>query len=221
MYKMRKNEKGFGAVELLVIIVIIGLLGVVGWQFFSRQKDTKSSENTTNSEQVNITQESTKKVARTTIYPDVYSTTGASRISKDLFFTVELPTGWSVQKVYEDYNIVKTIGNDKYLISSSIEHNGGPNSDRNLMEQRLDEGIEAISSVKTSSGTDVSVLKTSTTLFLGSCKPTGENCYLRLNGKELYIHLYKIIPGAQSVTDTDYPQEIISDFESIARSLSI
>lgn len=217
---MRKNEKGFGAVEILLVIVIIGLLGVVGWQFFSRQKDTKNNESAaTNSEQVKKTeepkntQEPTKEVAKTTIYPN--DNTG--NLSKDSY-TTTLPSGWSVQKIYEPYNIVKTIGNDKYLISSFIEDN----SDRNIMEQRVAEGIEAVTSVKTSSGTDVSVLKTSTVLFLASCKPTSENCYLQLNGKKLYVHLYKVIPGAhQSLTATTYPQEIINDFESIAKSLSI
>ncbi len=225
---MEKNENGFGVIEILLVIIIICLLGLVGWVFFSRQKDTKKNESTTtNSEQAKKTQESestnqpSKEVAKTTIYPNVETNTGDNGTSKDLFFTVALPTGWSVQKVYEDYNIVKTVGNDRYLISSSIEHNGGPNSNRNLMEQRVAEGIEAVTSFKTRSGTSVSVLKTPTILFLASCKPTAENCYLQLNNKDLYIHLYRAIPGAQSVTDTNFPEEIINDFVSIAKSLSI
>lgn len=233
--KGAQDEKGFGVVETLLVIVIIGLLGVVGWQFFSRQKATKNNASTaTNSEQVKKTEESknteesteeaeepkntqepTEEVAKTTIYPE--NSTGD--LSKDSY-TTTLPSGWSVQKVYQQYNIVKTIGNDKYLISSSIEYSNSYRN-RNLMKQRVAEGFEAITSVKTSSGTDVSVLKTPTVLFLASCKPTSENCYLRLNGKELYIHLYKIIPGAQSAPATTYPQEIINDFESIAKSLSI
>lgn len=48
---MSKNEKGFGVVEVLLIIVVIGLLAVMGWQFFSRQKDnTTTDSNTTNTQ---------------------------------------------------------------------------------------------------------------------------------------------------------------------------
>ncbi len=220
---MRKNENGFGIVEILLVIVIIGLLGVVGWQFFSRQKDTKNNVGTTtNSEQVKKTQEPentkepTKEAAKTSIYPNNSDGT----ISKEAY-TVTLPDGWSVEKVFEPNDIVKTVGNDKYLISSFIEEN----SDRNLMEQRVAEGVETVKTVKTSSGTNVSVLKTPTTLFLASCKPTGENCYLQLNGKKLYVHLYQVIPHAQAATNIDYSSEsakvILSDFESIAQSLSI
>ncbi len=89
------------------------------------------------------------------------------------------------------------------------------------MEQRVAEGIEIVNSVKTSSGTNVSTLKTPTVLFLASCKPTAEDCYLQLNGKDLYIHLYKVDPGARSLVNTSYPEDIINDFESIAKSLSI
>lgn len=224
---MRNNEKGFGATEALLIIVVIGLMVAVGWLFFDRQKDTNNTESTTtNSEQVKKTQEpkdteeSTKEIAKTTIYPNDQNRRGET--FKDLFFTVELPTGWSVEKVYEAYTIAKTIGDDKYLIRSSIEKDGSVDiHNRDLMEQRVAEGIETTASVKTGLGTSVSVLKTPTVLFLASCKPTGENCYLQLNGKKLYIHLYKVIPGAQSLMNADYPQEIINDFESIAGSLSI
>jgi type II secretory pathway pseudopilin PulG len=51
---MRKNEKGFGVVEILLVIVVIGLLGVGGWMFFSKQKDSKTAKN----EVTNNTQQS-------------------------------------------------------------------------------------------------------------------------------------------------------------------
>ncbi len=44
---MRKNEKGFGVVEILLVIVVIGLLGLVGWMFFSKQNDSKTNNNAT------------------------------------------------------------------------------------------------------------------------------------------------------------------------------
>ncbi len=51
---MRKNEKGFGAIELLLIIVVVGLLFAAGWLFFDRRKDkiTTNSKNTTASKPI-------------------------------------------------------------------------------------------------------------------------------------------------------------------------
>ncbi len=99
---MKKNEKGFGVVEILLVAVIIGLLGLVGWMFYNKQKDGMTSNNNTTSftwqtkqKEVGQTkpQEETKPIAvKTLIYPDVETSIGASGTSKDLFFTVELPS---------------------------------------------------------------------------------------------------------------------------------
>lgn len=35
------NQKGFGIVEILVVIVVVGLIGAVGWLVYDRQKTTK------------------------------------------------------------------------------------------------------------------------------------------------------------------------------------
>lgn len=57
---MRKNEQGFGVVEILMIIVIIGLMIAVGWLFFDRQGN-KQTDNTTTTNQPQQTQEESKK----------------------------------------------------------------------------------------------------------------------------------------------------------------
>ncbi len=224
---MSKNVKGFGVVEIVLVVVVVGLIGVLGWMFFNKQKETKTSDNTASnsaqqSDQTKITQTTTEteQPKDTSGAVSIYPSKSDGTTSKD-FYTVVLPKGWSVEKVFEPYNIVKTIGNEKYLISSFV-HEG---SESNIMEQRFDEGITAISSVKTKAGTTIHILKTPTTLFLATCAPSGDNCYLQLNGKKLYIHLYQIVPGAQTATNIDYSsasaKEIISDLENIAKSLSI
>lgn len=43
----RNNEKGFGVVEVLLAVVVIGLLGVVGWIFLSRQKSITNNASKT------------------------------------------------------------------------------------------------------------------------------------------------------------------------------
>ena len=42
---MKINQKGFSVVEILIVIVVVGLLGAVGWLVYDRQKD-KPSDNT-------------------------------------------------------------------------------------------------------------------------------------------------------------------------------
>ena len=201
---MRKSGKSFDVVVALLVITVIGLILVIGWSFIDRQQATE--QQTSGSTNATVT----------SIHPN--ENNGAA---SEEFYTVTMPGGWSVQNVYEPFDMVKTIGSDKYLISSFIEDGRR----RNIMEQRVDEGIESVKTVKTSRGTNVSILKTSTVLFLASCKPTGENCYLQLNGKKLYIHLYQVKPSAQSLSDIDYSSEsakqIINDFESIAKSLNL
>ena len=51
---MKKNQRGFGAVELVLIVVVIGLLGAVGWLVYDRQQK-EDSESTKNSSQTSQT----------------------------------------------------------------------------------------------------------------------------------------------------------------------
>lgn len=48
---MSTNQKGFSVVEILVTVVIIGLIGTVGWLVYDRQKDDNQATNTQTSEQ--------------------------------------------------------------------------------------------------------------------------------------------------------------------------
>ncbi|MEI7683174.1 MAG: hypothetical protein WCJ24_02650 [Candidatus Saccharibacteria bacterium] len=43
MNKLKNNQSGFGALELILIIVVVGLLGLVGWYVFN-----KNNSKTTN-----------------------------------------------------------------------------------------------------------------------------------------------------------------------------
>lgn len=44
---MKKNNKGLLSVEMMLFIVIIGLIGVVGWAFISRQNVSKTDNSNT------------------------------------------------------------------------------------------------------------------------------------------------------------------------------
>ena len=55
---MKINQKGFSVVEILVVVVVVGLLGAVGWLVYDRQKSNTDSKNTAAQ-----TSEQTKSVA--------------------------------------------------------------------------------------------------------------------------------------------------------------
>ena len=48
---MKNNQKGFSVVEILIVIVVVGLLGAVGWLVYDRQKsktpDTSNTQTST------------------------------------------------------------------------------------------------------------------------------------------------------------------------------
>lgn len=58
---MKKNEKGFGAVEILIVLVIVGLIGGTGWYVLrGKNKITKPSE-TSNTHKTESQASQTKK----------------------------------------------------------------------------------------------------------------------------------------------------------------
>ncbi len=66
---MRKNEKGFGVLEILLIVIVIGLIVVVGWLFIDRQKakdgGASKTTNTQQTTQKNTEQKSTQSTNET------------------------------------------------------------------------------------------------------------------------------------------------------------
>lgn len=62
---MKQNQKGFGAVEILIVIVVVGLLGTVGWLVYDRQKtktpDSKpAAQSSTQQKETAVTQPTQK-----------------------------------------------------------------------------------------------------------------------------------------------------------------
>lgn len=211
MIKNSRMQTGSAHVIIVIILVValLGALGFIFWQNFIDKPDDTSSANA----EISKTEDVERKV---TIHPrDQFGETGGDS------FNLTLPEGWSVENVYEEDDIVKTTDDGKqYLISSAVTNAEWP-----LMETNQVSDGEIIKTVKTSKGTEVSIIKTSSSLVLSTCQPTGNDCYLDLNGKPLYIHLYWNKPGAQNAVEIDYSiesvKEIIADFETIAKSLEL
>lgn len=76
---MKKNEKGFSIVEILIAFVLVGLIGTVGWLVYDRQKDIKPKDSSATN--TSTEQNSTDKKANT-------------EIPQEKTYTPEIPSGW-------------------------------------------------------------------------------------------------------------------------------
>lgn len=57
---MKANQKGFSVVEILIVVVIIGLLGAVGWLVYNRQNSSNQSAGKSQSRQSSSAQTDTQ-----------------------------------------------------------------------------------------------------------------------------------------------------------------
>jgi Tfp pilus assembly protein FimT len=94
MGKIRKNEAGFGAVELLIILAVVALIGGVGYFVYKNQhKATTASVTTT------TTPTPTKSVTATpakTTTPTPAQDTRLQYENKDLGLTFKYPSDWKI-----------------------------------------------------------------------------------------------------------------------------
>lgn len=107
---MKVNQKGFSPVEILIIIVVVGLLGVVGWLVYDRQKsqtDNKEAVPTQETQKTNENADSTKD--------SVYKT------EDGIEYTV--PASWKTAKgPFQDSEVT---GSGQYLLSPDYKEAGG------------------------------------------------------------------------------------------------
>ncbi len=112
---MKKNEKGFGAVEALVIIIILATIGASGYYVYSRNKTATKSTKTTA-----ITTDSNKTADMPTdsnILPK--SKSGSLKYEKISFF---YPADWTIvdssESFPKDGNSCTYPGHDKVTLTS-------------------------------------------------------------------------------------------------------
>ncbi len=61
---MKANQKGFSVVEILIVVVVVGLLGAVGWLVYDRQSNkNKETTSTAQFEQSSATNQANKEAS--------------------------------------------------------------------------------------------------------------------------------------------------------------
>jgi len=126
LMKTSHNQKGFSAVEAIIIVIAIGLLGFGGWYVWAKNKDkndqkqrnTTSQQQSNNSNSDSATDSSIKLTTKLTSHNNVFS--------------ILLPDGWKFTNDTElDYAHAIGLDNMKYnagtpaVVANEMGHRGG------------------------------------------------------------------------------------------------
>lgn len=110
---MKANQKGFSVVEILIVIVVVGLLGAVGWLVYDRQKNKTDNKEVTSTQE---TQQTTSNNSETATQESDYKTLDGVK------YTV--PTDWKTAKgPFQDSEVAA--GSGQYLLSPDYKEAGG------------------------------------------------------------------------------------------------
>lgn len=88
---MKANQKGFSVVEILIVIVVVGLLGAVGWLVYDRQKSKTSEPPKTST----TTNRSTTTNSTPSIEKSTTNSTRQTVTYKTAKFSFDLPKDWT------------------------------------------------------------------------------------------------------------------------------
>lgn len=123
---MKFNQKGFSAVLLLLVIVVVGLIGAVGWVVYDRQKNiTDNGEPSPQTSQQEQTQATTKD--------EVDITKDAYIVTTELY-SLKIPDGWTLSGdelglwagCLEDASCVTYKEGQKAIVNPTQGGRGGP-----------------------------------------------------------------------------------------------
>lgn len=108
---MEVNQKGFSVFEGLIVIVVIGLVGVVGWLVYDRQNNKTENESTTTSSQIPETTANNSKASSKT--SNVQTVDGIK---------YSVPEAWkSAKGPFKDPEVA---GSGQYLLSPDYQEAG-------------------------------------------------------------------------------------------------
>lgn len=94
-----QNEKGFGVVGVIIVILVLGGLGAAGWYVYDKQKDKDTAPTSSRSQSV----EDKKKQSKTET--DTEAQAWHPVTSAQGGFSIRIPDGWKVANYGESNNI--------------------------------------------------------------------------------------------------------------------
>lgn len=180
----QRNNSGFGAIWIILIITMIGLIGFGGYYVYTQRSndETKTPQKTGENDQK--VQSSKPKVSLQKF------------VVKDLNVSVEHDSSWSEQ----DTMLLKTINGRSYRLSFQ----------KNNQEFLARGGAYANSlvnfkSINANSKPHYIAVSRNEYAYLSSCPPkVDEACSIKLNDGYLFIMLNQQVTGAQYPVELDF-----------------
>lgn len=227
-----KRQNGFGVVEIIIVIVVIALIGAVGWLFLNRAQNQASDKTTGNSQQnMAETPKETEQKPTTQI--------GIGELA------AHLPAGWKAddtvcsKDTYACYT--KTINDTTYLLGFmykdvvNVDNDGDENVGMTVNDSiNPYDDNSVVKTVTTAKGTTLYIVKSvgmtgeagrtgEGALVVSSAKPSPTNSVVPYGAYKLGISVK--VANRQALGDIDFSakgvDEIIDDFQVIAESLSL
>jgi Tfp pilus assembly protein PilE len=225
------NQRGFGIVEVVVLIVLLAIIGLLGWRVLaaqgaehkSDQQQTKASakhskkaseQNKSKTKSPALAPKPTQRQrpSGTATSVRLYDSTNGSATTLGLV----LPPGW---KKLDNYgNLTRTIGGINYRISfqaTASDYLPGYIPGARLLQQ-----------VRTAHGTAAYVIRGAYYVGLSKCLVDhGVGCSFTRGGKYVFVLMHTYRQGHTDVGSLDFSRSstttAIHDFERIAKSLDI
>lgn len=207
---MKTTQKGFSVVEVMLLIVVVGLVGVVGWLVFDRQNNKSDKKDPGISNQTSNTGLDSKPTTNNdaTSSPTKLTTELKSHNNK---FSIQLPDGWIVTNDTElDYAHAVGLENMTYApgkpatIQNKMGFRGGGPTTTNFIIQFGDtthlenyfSNSEYQETIKTNAGVEgkkyLYTAKEGDEMFTPGTKSYG---YQFTNGSKTMVISYMKLPG--------------------------
>jgi Tfp pilus assembly protein PilV len=123
---MKKNQSGFSAIEALLILVIVGIIGGTGWYVLQANKNTN---NTLNNAGLGTAAKSGKKISPAPTSPADPTSSWTSYSSKSGKYSLKYPSTWAISPISpsvcggDDSNLL--LGGDSKSVGKYCADGGG------------------------------------------------------------------------------------------------
>ena len=209
-----RDQSGFSAVEAILILVVVGIIGFTGWFVYKSQSDTSKTLNTAGNSTASTTN---KKSPATSTAPTDEIATWTPYTSANSTFTFRIPDGWKltaqtdadlvygvgdniVYKAGTPATVTKTTGGRDGLYGFFIAFDSSVQT-----SQRTFTGYTKVGDFKTNTGltgTEYTFDYTSTGEGIGPDAGTKEYAYYFTKNNMGILAQYDLVPGASNQLST-------------------
>lgn len=226
---MKANQKGFSVVEILIVIVVVGLLGAVGWLVYDRQHsktDDKQATTQASEQKQEVPKQETEvatkcdtafkelkneKIGVSFCYPETWQTDVMDTASNHIVGTVTLtsPDYKDIQSAYGGSNT----GSKVYVSVYKIDQLGANYTPVSKILDGTEQSKMVYSDVKSAKIAG----KDGASYIVGYEGPQGLTNKFEYKGNEYSIVLEEDLDGPKFNDNQDLYQKIVSSFQLLGQ----